>query len=179
MESKVRRNPHGAAGHLERDLCARGDAPSHSARARRPRACLPARAPVSHSDPEPRASAAAMGRRRGGAAPRARAPPPARTQGAPPPARQQQSFGGGLMSGLMGTVAQGMAFGAGSEVAHQGVRSMMGGSSGHAPAPEAAASAPAPVADACAPSMQVRQRAPQGSCPSTLRLQCAPARWTA
>lgn len=90
------------------------------------------------------------------AAPRARAPPPARTQGAPPPARQQQASGGGLMSGLMGTVAQGMAFGAGSEVAHQGVRSMMGGSSGHAPGPEAAPEAAAPHADACAPSMQVR-----------------------
>jgi hypothetical protein len=34
-----------------------------------------------------------------------------------------------MMSGLGGTIAQGMAFGAGSEVAHQAVRSMMGGSS--------------------------------------------------
>ena len=35
------------------------------------------------------------------------------------------------MSGLGGTLMQGMAFGAGSEVAHQAVRSMMGGGSGH------------------------------------------------
>lgn len=45
-------------------------------------------------------------------------------------------------SGLMGTMAAGMAFGAGSEVAHQGVRAMMGGmggsgsDGGHAPAQE-------------------------------------------
>jgi len=41
-------------------------------------------------------------------------------------------LGGG---GLMGTMATGMAFGAGSEIAHQGVRSMMGGGSGHGQAP--------------------------------------------
>jgi hypothetical protein len=34
-------------------------------------------------------------------------------------------------SGLMGTLAQGMAFGAGSEVAHQAIRSVMGGNSHH------------------------------------------------
>ena len=39
----------------------------------------------------------------------------------------QQSSGGGLM----GVMAQGMAFGAGSEVAHQAVRSFMGGPSAH------------------------------------------------
>lgn len=31
----------------------------------------------------------------------------------------------------MSTMATGMAFGAGSEIAHQGVRAMMGGGSGH------------------------------------------------
>ena len=36
-----------------------------------------------------------------------------------------------MMSGLMGTMATGMAFGAGSEIAHQGVRAMMGGGGGH------------------------------------------------
>ena len=36
-------------------------------------------------------------------------------------------FGG---QGLMGTMATGMAFGAGSEIAHQGVRAMMGGGGG-------------------------------------------------
>lgn len=35
----------------------------------------------------------------------------------------------------MSTMATGMAFGAGSEIAHQGVRAMMGGSSGHGSAP--------------------------------------------
>ena len=39
------------------------------------------------------------------------------------------------MSGIGGTVVSGMAFGAGSEVAHQAVRSMMGGS-GHSQAPQ-------------------------------------------
>ena len=43
-------------------------------------------------------------------------------------------LGGG---GLMSTMATGMAFGAGSEIAHQGVRAMMGGgSSGHSSQPE-------------------------------------------
>ena len=31
----------------------------------------------------------------------------------------------------MSTMATGMAFGAGSEIAHQGVRAMMGGGGGH------------------------------------------------
>lgn len=45
---------------------------------------------------------------------------------------QQQS--GGMMSGIGSTIVTGMAFGAGSEIAHQAVRGMMGGSghgSGH------------------------------------------------
>ena len=42
-------------------------------------------------------------------------------------------LGGG---GLMSTMATGMAFGAGSEIAHQGVRAMMGGGGGgHGQAP--------------------------------------------
>ena len=36
-----------------------------------------------------------------------------------------------MFSGLIGTMASGMAFGAGSEVAHQAVRSMMGTGGGH------------------------------------------------
>ena len=46
------------------------------------------------------------------------------------------------MSGMGGMLASGMAFGAGSEIAHQGVRAMMGGGSGHggqAPAEQAPA----------------------------------------
>jgi hypothetical protein len=41
-----------------------------------------------------------------------------------------QSSGGGMMSGIGSTIVQGMAFGGGSEVGRQVVRSMMGGSSG-------------------------------------------------
>ena len=48
---------------------------------------------------------------------------------------QPQQKSGGLFSGLMGTMFQGMAFGAGSEVAHTAVRGMMGGDSGHGQAP--------------------------------------------
>ena len=50
------------------------------------------------------------------------------------PAPTQQS--GGMFSGLGSTLMTGMAFGAGSEVAHQAVRGMMGGS-GHNQAQEA------------------------------------------
>ena len=57
----------------------------------------------------------------------ARAPPPQSKTQAPP----QQKQGGGFMSQMAGTMMQGMAFGAGSEVAHQGIRSLMGGSSHH------------------------------------------------
>lgn len=52
-------------------------------------------------------------------------PPPARTP--PPPAappmqvRPQQQQSGGLMSGLLGTMAQGLAFGTGSSIAHHAV----------------------------------------------------------
>ena len=35
------------------------------------------------------------------------------------------------MSGMGQTMMTGMAFGAGSEIAHQGVRAMMGGGGGH------------------------------------------------
>ena len=38
---------------------------------------------------------------------------------------------GGMMSGLGGTLMTGMAFGAGSEIAHQAVRGIMGSGSGH------------------------------------------------
>ncbi len=46
------------------------------------------------------------------------------------PAAAPMSGGmGGMGGGLMATVATGMAFGAGSEIAHQGVKAMMGGGS--------------------------------------------------
>merc|ERR1711879_1115250 len=59
-------------------------------------------------------------------APTRTAPPP---QQAKPQAPAQQQ-GGGFMSMMAGTMAQGLAFGAGSEVAHRVVGGMMGGS-GH------------------------------------------------
>ena len=43
---------------------------------------------------------------------------------APPPA--QPSSGGGMMSGLAGTVMQGMALGTGSAMAHRAVDAVMG-----------------------------------------------------
>ena len=45
---------------------------------------------------------------------------------------QQAPAQGGMMSGLGGAMATGMAMGAGSEIAHQAIRGMMGsGSSNH------------------------------------------------
>ena len=54
----------------------------------------------------------------------------------PPPQQmpaQQTGFGGG---GLGSTLMTGMAFGAGSEIAHQAVRGVMGGGSHHQEAPQ-------------------------------------------
>ena len=48
------------------------------------------------------------------------------------PAQTQPQSGGGMLSGIGSTIMTGMAFGAGSEVAHQAVRGLMGsGSSSH------------------------------------------------
>ena len=44
--------------------------------------------------------------------------------------QSQQQQGGGMMSGLGGVVAQGMAFGVGSSIAHHAVGSIMGGMGG-------------------------------------------------
>ncbi|KAG7385811.1 hypothetical protein PHYPSEUDO_001056 [Phytophthora pseudosyringae] len=75
------------------------------------------------------------------------APAPARTQAAPAPAHQSSSSGGGMMSGLMSTVAQGMAFGTGSAIAHRAVGAVAGSFSGGSDSSDAsqqqeAASAP-------------------------------------
>ena len=63
-------------------------------------------------------------------------PAPVRQAPTPAPVQQAPAAGGGMMSGIGGTIVQGMAFGAGSEVAHQAVRSMMGGGGGHGNAPQ-------------------------------------------
>ncbi|CAI9104135.1 OLC1v1002756C1 [Oldenlandia corymbosa var. corymbosa] len=62
------------------------------------------------------------------AAPRA-AParnPPAPVHQAPPPAPVQASGGGSILGGIGSTIAQGMAFGTGSAVAHRAVDAVMG-----------------------------------------------------
>ena len=73
------------------------------------------------------------------------APPPAAQPQAPPPAAHApQSGGGGLLSGLAGTVMQGMAFGGGSAIAHRAIDGVMGPRQvEHVNVP---AAAPAPVA---------------------------------
>mmetsp|Transcript_18729 Transcript_18729/g.22351 ORF Transcript_18729/g.22351 Transcript_18729/m.22351 type:complete len:152 (+) Transcript_18729:134-589(+) len=74
----------------------------------------------------------ARGRRGGGGgrrpAPARRAPPPstpARTQ-ASTPMTQQKPAGGGMFSGIGSTIAQGMAFGTGSAIAHRAVGAVAG-----------------------------------------------------
>ena len=64
---------------------------------------------------------------------RSRSPPPRQTHTTTRPMPNHQSQpaqGGGLLSGIGSTIMSGMAFGAGSEVAHQAVRSMSGGGNG-------------------------------------------------
>ncbi|KQK13749.1 uncharacterized protein C6C3.02c [Brachypodium distachyon] len=51
--------------------------------------------------------------------------PPQPVRQAPPPA-PTQSGGGGILSGIGSTIAQGMAFGTGSAVAHRAVDAVMG-----------------------------------------------------
>ena len=73
--------------------------------------------------------------------------PPAQSHGAPAPAAHapQAGGGGGMLSGLAGTVMSGMAFGTGSAVAHRAVDAVMGprgGSAEHNNAAPAAAAAP-------------------------------------
>ncbi|MED6157014.1 hypothetical protein PIB30_118619 [Stylosanthes scabra] len=58
-------------------------------------------------------------------APRA-APRPAPVHQAPPPAPAQSGGGGSMLGGIGSTIAQGMAFGTGSAVAHRAVDSIMG-----------------------------------------------------
>ena len=53
------------------------------------------------------------------------------------------------MSGIGGTIVQGMAFGAGSEVGHQAVRAVMGGGGSSHSEPAPAAPAAASTEDPC------------------------------
>eukprot|EP00542_Grammatophora_oceanica_P018259 CAMPEP_0194028394 /NCGR_PEP_ID=MMETSP0009_2-20130614/2372_1 /TAXON_ID=210454 /ORGANISM="Grammatophora oceanica, Strain CCMP 410" /LENGTH=161 /DNA_ID=CAMNT_0038667775 /DNA_START=68 /DNA_END=553 /DNA_ORIENTATION=+ len=63
---------------------------------------------------------------------------PAPKPKAAPPAVPQQSSGGGLLSGIGSTIAQGMAFGTGSAIAHRAVGAVAGGLSGGGEGGEAA-----------------------------------------
>ncbi|EEF29615.1 coiled-coil-helix-coiled-coil-helix domain-containing protein 10, mitochondrial [Ricinus communis] len=87
-------------------------------------------------------------------APARSAPPPQPVSHAPPPAPAQSSGGGSLLGGIGSTIAQGMAFGTGSAVAHRAVDAVMGPRTiqHETVVSEAAAAAPAPAAggaDAC------------------------------
>ncbi|KAJ4965265.1 hypothetical protein NE237_017114 [Protea cynaroides] len=104
-----------------------------------------------------------MARRSSGGrpAPRAaRAParnPPQPASRAPPPAPAQGGGGGSMLQGLGSTIAQGMAFGTGSAVAHRAVDAVLGPRTiqHETVASEATAAAPAPTmnsvgsSDAC------------------------------
>lgn len=54
-------------------------------------------------------------------------PQPAQQSYTQPPMQAQTAQKPGMFSGFGSTIMQGMAFGAGSEVAHQAVRGVMGG----------------------------------------------------
>ncbi|RAL44998.1 unnamed protein product [Cuscuta campestris] len=55
-----------------------------------------------------------------------RAPAPAPVKNSPPPAPVQSSGGGSLLGGIGSTIAQGMAFGGGSAMAHRAVDAVVG-----------------------------------------------------
>merc|ERR1712048_548180 len=59
-------------------------------------------------------------------APAAAPPPPAAAAPAPPPAAAPASSGGGMLSGLMGSMASGMAMGTGMSIANRAVDAVMG-----------------------------------------------------
>ncbi|KAH9531441.1 hypothetical protein CY35_19G038300 [Sphagnum magellanicum] len=64
---------------------------------------------------------------RSGGSSRRPTPPVQRPLPPPPPLLPQQQTGGGsMMAGMAGTIAQGVAFGTGSAVAHRAVDAVMG-----------------------------------------------------
>jgi len=77
--------------------------------------------------PKPSPSAAPKRDNHTAAAAPHHAPAPAGAAAPPMPMQQTQvGSGGGMMSGLLGTVVQGMAFGTGSAVAHRAVDAIAG-----------------------------------------------------
>lgn len=61
---------------------------------------------------------------------------PARRAPSQTPAPAAQSSGGGMMSGVMGNIAQGMMFGTGSAIGHRAVGAVAGAMSGDEPHPQ-------------------------------------------
>mmetsp|Transcript_37451 Transcript_37451/g.58525 ORF Transcript_37451/g.58525 Transcript_37451/m.58525 type:complete len:177 (+) Transcript_37451:30-560(+) len=115
----------------------------------RPGAAPPAPAPAGAPGPAPAAPW-------GGAAPQA--PPPAMAPAAAPPAAA--GGGGGVLSGIAGTVVQGMAFGTGSAVANRAVDAVMGPRTVehvHSNQPAAPQQAAAPAGGACGNEMKMFQ----------------------
>ncbi|KAL1215403.1 hypothetical protein V5N11_021831 [Cardamine amara subsp. amara] len=107
-----------------------------------------------------------MGRRSSGgrSAPRprpaaSRSPAPQPVHRAPPPAPAQASSGGGMFSGIGSTIAQGLAFGTGSAVAHRAVDSVMGPRTIHHEGVEAAAASAAPAASNMLSSCDIHAKA--------------------
>ncbi|ESQ40889.1 hypothetical protein EUTSA_v10014959mg [Eutrema salsugineum] len=74
---------------------------------------MPRRSSGGRSAPRPRPAAA-------------RSPPPQTVNRAPPPATAQPNGGGSMLGGIGSTIAQGMAFGTGSGIAHRAVDAVMG-----------------------------------------------------
>ncbi|KAL8540514.1 hypothetical protein ACS0TY_001952 [Phlomoides rotata] len=88
--------------------------------------------------------------------PAARSPPPQPAHHAPPPAPAQSGSGGSMFGSIGSTIAQGLAFGTGSAVAHRAVDAVMGPRTiQHETVVSEAAATPAPAAtsmggsDAC------------------------------
>ncbi|TXG54048.1 hypothetical protein EZV62_019304 [Acer yangbiense] len=98
----------------------------------------------------PRRSSGGRSASRPAPRPASRSPPPQKVNHAPPPAPAQSGGGGSLLGGIGSTIAQGMAFGTGSAVAHRAVDSVMGPRTiQHENVVSEAASAAPVSADAC------------------------------
>ncbi|KAL0376019.1 UNVERIFIED_CONTAM: hypothetical protein Scaly_0719500 [Sesamum calycinum] len=92
--------------------------------------------------------------------PAARSPPPQPVHHAPPPAPVQSSSGGSMLGGIGSTIAQGMAFGTGSAVAHRAVDAVMGPRTiQHETVVSEAVAAPAPAASNMGDSCSVHSKA--------------------
>ncbi|KAL0412653.1 UNVERIFIED_CONTAM: hypothetical protein Sradi_1467000 [Sesamum radiatum] len=92
--------------------------------------------------------------------PAARSPPPQPVHHAPPPAPVHSSSGGSMLGGIGSTIAQGMAFGTGSAVAHRAVDAVMGPRTiQHETVVSEAVAPPAPAATNMGDSCSVHSKA--------------------